>query len=147
MWILFISVAVACHPQCRYFCDDPVCNATCVPKCLPPACVIQCDTNSSSIKCYAPSCHVRCPPDMCESDACPSCETVCEPPQCFDQQTYQKYDGCQNLCEATSCAWECSKPLNCPQPRCELMCEQPACRASSASILSINLLFLFLLLL
>ncbi len=146
MFLLFllISFAFACHPQCRYTCDDPICNASCVPKCNPPICEIQCDTNSSYIQCYPPSCHVRCPPDMCESDACPQCETVCDPPYCFDRQTYQRYEGCQNLCEATNCTWQCSKPTNCPKPICELMCEQPACRTSSASRVTVGLLLILL---
>lgn len=82
---------------------------------------------------------------MCPSDSCPQCETVCDPPQCFNQQTYQMYHGCQNLCEATNCGWECSKPTNCPQPKCELMCEQPTCRAANANRLTLGIASLILL--
>lgn len=52
------------------------------------------------------------------------------------------YHGCQNLCEATNCGWECSKPTNCPQPKCELMCEQPTCRAANAMGIALLILLL-----
>jgi hypothetical protein len=31
------------------------------------------------------------------------------------------------MCEATKCDWKCKKPITCPKPKCELVCERPAC--------------------
>lgn len=113
--LILISLvgASGCHPECRYACDDPVCSAICEHICEDPVCQFNQTCG------YSPSCSVRCPADMCESDACPQCETICSPPpveECGDV-----------LCEETVCAWKCRKPFNCPLPRCELNCEHPAC--------------------
>lgn len=138
---LFIGTLVnACHPQCRWACDDPVCNATCAPSCLEPACQI---FNASNLVCVTvvPQCSIICAPDQCESDTCPACEVQCQPPPsiCGDGTI---------LCEAPSCAWQCTKP-NCRLPICELQCEHPACEAiSSAATISIaamaTLIFVFM---
>ena len=132
--LIFFSVGESCHPQCRYACDDPVCNATCAPVCVVSECIFEntCD--------YSPVCTVRCPEDQCESDSCPACETICEPSthlECGDP-----------LCNALNCSWACEKPTNCPLPRCELVCERPACEYSSAStIQTFSLLFFSMLIL
>lgn len=131
MWILLLIIpsfafASACHPECHYACDDPVCLAICETVCEAPAC----EFNQTCG--YSPSCSVQCPLDMCESESCPVCETVCAPPPS---------ETCgQILCEATSCSWKCRKPFNCPKPLCELQCEQPAC-AYSASGTSLEGIF------
>lgn len=121
-----IVIAVAgCHPECHWACDDPVCNAVCQPVCDAPVCIL---FNASNPACdaFQPSCSVQCPPDMCEADACPTCETICQAPS----------DLCNDgtlLCEATNCTWRCEKPNNCPYPVCELQCEHPACEAAPSS--------------
>ena len=102
-----------CHPECRWACDDPVCLAECKIWTEPPVCV--CENPL-----ITPVCRVECPADQCESDACPSCETRCDP-----------NTACGNiLCEAPVANWACRKPSNCSLPRCELVCEQPACEYS-----------------
>lgn len=124
LFILLYRAAAACHPECRWACDDPVCQAVCQPVCETPVCVL---TNATHPSCstFQPSCSVQCPANMCESDSCPQCETVCQPPSdlCNDGQL---------LCEATSCTWYCQKPTNCPYPRCELQCERPACETPAS---------------
>jgi hypothetical protein len=135
--------ATGCHPQCRWACDDPVCTAVCAPHCQPPRCQIQCNNHSNvteddglggnGLYCSPPSCSVRCPQDMCESEMCPQCETVCLPPACSPHHVAHQAQ-CQVLCEATQCDWQCRKPAiggegegGCRPPRCELQCERPAC--------------------
>lgn len=135
IFLFIVGVTLGCHPECRYACDDPVCLAVCETVCELPAC----EFNQTCG--YSPSCSVRCPPDMCESDTCPQCETICSPPpspSCGDI-----------LCEATVCAWRCRKPTEaeCRKPICELQCEQPACEYAGVATLGVSIwliLFLFI---
>jgi hypothetical protein len=141
--LLLLAGASACHPQCRWACDDPVCTAVCAPHCQPPRCQVQCDNNATlaidddglggnGLYCSPPSCTVRCPQDMCENEMCPQCETVCLPLACSPHHVAQQAQ-CQVLCEAPQCDWQCRKPAigenGCHSPRCELQCERPACEA------------------
>lgn len=139
MWLfLSLAIAQACHPECTYQCDDPVCPASCVPVCLRPVCEVC--VNSSSLICYPlDGCYVRCPADMCESDSCPQCETICSSNACLN------IPNCTVLCEEVQCAWQCSKPTNCPYPTCLLQCEMPACPFSGATHSYTMLLLLTLL--
>lgn len=125
MLLFSVEAAAGCHPECRWACDDPVCQAVCHPVCDTPVCIL---VNASNTACdaYQPSCSVQCPENMCESDACPACETICQAPSdlCNDGQL---------LCEATNCQWRCEKPKHCQHPRCELVCERPACEAASGA--------------
>jgi len=120
---LTIAFAFAANPECRWACDDPVCPAHCVPVCAAPRCQIQCDPGHSC-PFSVPSCTTRCPLDQSPADNCPQCETVCSPVNC---------PGCHPLCEATVCNWHCTKPAMCVQPRCELVCERPACEGNVTS--------------
>lgn len=123
-----MSVVHACHPECRWACDDPVCVAQCEPVCEEPRCEINC--GGTDVRCQVPACSVRCPAvDMCESDTCPQCETVCQPPICLPLEAGAE---CAPLCEAPRCTWQCHKPT-CEPPRCELACERPACEAPPPS--------------
>lgn len=138
-WFWVSSVTAACHPECHWACDDPVCQAVCQPICDVPVCIL---VNASNPVCdsYQPSCAVQCPPNMCEADACPNCETICQPPSSLCN------DG-SLLCEAANCTWQCRKPTNCVYPQCELQCEHPACEgptssASKGESLLIGMLFL-----
>lgn len=139
-----MAAAQACHPECRWQCDDPVCTAECAPVCAKPVCTTVCE---NEVPCRAPACHVRCPNEQCEADSCPQCETVCEPPHCSAAAGH-----CTVLCEETSCDWKCRKPSNCARPRCELQCEAPACTTattpsvSAANSASLSLLLSVLLL-
>ena len=99
-----------CHPECRWACDDPTCLADCKYVTETPSCI--CDGNTS----LTPNCYVFCPPDQCESENCPACETRCQP-----------VAGCTPLCLPPVASWACRKPKNCIPPRCELNCEMPAC--------------------
>lgn len=126
---LFFALAFAAgrKPQCRYLCDDPVCDADCKPVCEKPTCDIQCPT--SNVRCDLPSCTTRCAPNQNASDTCPNCETVCNPPACSPSSS-----PCDILCLAPVCYWHCALPTNCPKVRCELTCERPACEAPVDSL-------------
>lgn len=136
--VLFFSLGFSslCHPQCRWACDDPVCNATCTPVCVEPDCIFYPTCN------YSPSCSIHCPQDMCESDNCPACETICQPSSHLECGPI--------VCAPPNCSWACKKPTNCPSPVCELQCERPACEfaggaatvgATSVGIIAVLILF------
>jgi len=119
----------ACHPQCRWQCDDPSCPAQCHPVCERPKCQVHCEETpcaACKIHCDKPQCNVRCPKDLCESTDCPKCETVCAPAKCRTACTAPNA-VCTPMCEETKCDWKCKKPTLCPRPKCELVCEKPAC--------------------
>jgi len=119
----------ACHPQCRWQCDDPVCPAVCHPVCARPKCEMQCqqlECPKCTVHCEQPECSVRCPKEMCEKDSCPKCETVCAPAEC-KTSCVAPTANCAPLCEETNCQWSCAKPTTCPRPKCELQCEKPKC--------------------
>jgi len=101
---------MSCHPECYWMCDNPTCRAECKIMYEPPVCI--CDGNPSR----KPQCSIRCPPDQCEMNQCPNCETICEP-----------LANCEPLCEQVVATWACRKPPSCPSPKCELQCEMPAC--------------------
>lgn len=124
-WVLCVAIAFAsaCHPECRWACDDPTCQAVCHPVCDAPLCIVS-NATDPSCETYRPDCTIQCPPDMCESDMCPQCETVCQPPASICN------DG-TILCEATNCTWQCETPTNCPLPQCQLTCERPACESTA----------------
>lgn len=136
--VLFLHLSIVfggCHPECRYACDDPVCPAVCETVCETPAC----EFNQTCG--YSPSCEVRCPLDMCESDSCPACETICNPPPS---------EACGDvLCEATNCTWRCRKPTEaeCRKPLCEIVCERPACEYASSNRLGVTFVTILLLIL
>lgn len=132
LFIFAVAVGAACHPECHWQCDDPVCFPICDIHCQPPVCEYQCMGNATCVG-HTPACSVQCPSDMCEADACPACETVCAPPPLV-------CNICSPLCEATNCTWDCRKPHTCQYPRCELQCEDPACKRASAGTMVVNLL-------
>jgi hypothetical protein len=118
-WLLLLSqIAWACHPECTWQCDDPVCPAVCGFVCQPRVCSIVCP--------YRRPCPIEprffnhCPPDQCESDECPACEILVEGLAEF-------CPFCNGTCEELECAWQCRKP-DCPYPKCILQCEEPACQ-------------------
>jgi len=127
----FMEAEKACHPQCRWQCDDPVCPAKCHPVCERPKCQIQCEETACAkckVHCDKPQCNVRCPKDMCEKNDCPKCETVCSPANCRTSCVAPE-PVCTPMCEETKCDWKCKKPTTCPKPKCELQCDKPACEA------------------
>jgi hypothetical protein len=134
MWLSLLPIFVAlstgqaCHPECSYQCDDPVCPAACSPVCLPPVCS-RCLNHSGVLEdCVATDqCYTRCPADQCEAEQCPACETLCPTGICRDAP------DCVIQCEATQCGWRCTLPLDCPLPVCVLQCEAPACAEPSAA--------------
>jgi hypothetical protein len=127
--LLLLACGMAAAPQCRYACDDPQCDAVCTPKCAEPRCQVDCSLGTPS-GCSRLACHVRCPVDQSPVDSCPQCETVCNTLSCSSHHI------CQPLCEPTVCTWHCVKPLFCPRPRCELVCERPACQSSAAGAIA-----------
>lgn len=139
--LIFISIVYCCHPECTYQCNDVVCPASCKPICERPVCEL-CFNHTDNVVCepITSGCITRCPVlDQCETDHCPSCETVCNNlcnnnPICFIQ------------CEAVQCAWECVAPTDCPLPECHLECELPACEYQSGKKLEISIISLSILL-
>lgn len=146
--VLFVSLGLACRPQCVEVCDVPVCNADCVPLCKPPVCTAVCNNTSCARQ---PLCSVSCTKDSCASDSCPQCETRCGPLVGCDS-------SCNVYCEAPECGWTCFKPQSCPPRTCEIQCEHPACEitvnnsqyrftaTSAASIFTVTLLVALVLL-
>jgi hypothetical protein len=106
--LLFISTSLAVLPECRFACDDPVCNAICGAMCDPPNCT------STDPQCVV-SCATRCNETVIDTDSPPSCVTRCDPCAMGSIQ-----------CAALNCGWVCEKGETCAQPRCELQCEMPA---------------------
>lgn len=138
--LLFVSLTLCCHPECRWACDDPVCPAVCRSICEEPVCETTC-TRGPITQCHPPVCTVRCPVDQCEADACPACETVCDPLVCTTVDA-----PCKIRCQATECSWKCHLPSNCQRPHCVLQCEKPACEhvPASATTLTIPISLLLL---
>jgi hypothetical protein len=116
-FVILITLTNACHPECAWQCNSPVCPAVCVPICQPPVCSVTCPENRPCQ--ITPQFYSSCPMDMCESDFCPECEILVRGLREF-------CPFCNGTCEEIECAWHCEKP-ECPYPRCELQCERPAC--------------------
>lgn len=130
MLLLLVYSAWAIGPECRWACDDPVCQAVCEPVCAPAACTVQCTGTEPVPSCSPPRCRTRCQSaaNSSPSDSCPGCETVCEAPSCRPSA-----ETCEIVCEQLSCGWKCRKPTHCQRPRCELQCEHPTCVAPEES--------------
>jgi hypothetical protein len=127
--LLLLQAAAACHPMCRYQCDDPVFPAQTRAECAPARCTLQ---NCSAL-CQLPeqTCVVVVNPEStCEMDSCPQAEIICPNPEriCLNAT------GCQFLCEAPDCRWVAWMPKDRPVPRCEPMCEQVACAAATTAL-------------
>lgn len=116
--------------DCRYACDDPICHPLCVPACRDPVCDVQCGMGAPILcNAYVPSCSTRCPYNAFTpmvADQCPACETVCNalPTTCTS--------SCNIVCPMLECGWHCRLPDECTLPRCELVCEAPACEVPCA---------------
>lgn len=139
--VMLLGVCWACHPECQWMCDNPICNPICTPVCQDPVCAVSCSSGSPD-NCSTPRCEIVCPGDACEKDDCPTCETVCSQISCPPGHE------CAPLCEPTNCAWSCiaPPPSICPKPSCVLSCESPACMAvtSTSTKLSQNNLWMLL---
>jgi hypothetical protein len=133
----FVSYTAACHPECVYILPNTtLCPASCTPLCKPPNCTVECTNPLDAAACISPICHDSCPPDQCESDECPECEVLCDPLFCM-----AGFTDCEILCEEIECSWECHVPsaADCPPPIPILVCEDPACKHSGATLLSLSL--------
>ncbi len=139
--VFFLLVAAACAtPQCSWLCDDPVCEATCLPVCKKPTCQIQCEGGVDPLAVCSPlNCYSQCPPHSNETDFCPECAVKCNPVSCGS-------NTCSPLCEELECSWQCFKPF-CLPPVCELQCERPACEYSASFVAKPLFVFVFALLL
>lgn len=138
MWIQLLlasffiaAVYAACHPPCAWLCDAPNCTTHCTPSCKDANCSYNCPTlsppNPITDECrqLLPLCTVSCPPNQCEVDACPVCETLCSAAPSFCTTV-----NCSIQCTAPECGWSCTLPGNCGIPNCRLECEAPACPVS-----------------
>lgn len=116
--IFFLCISLVwANLQCRWACDDPVCEPICLPKCQEVLCEYQCN---QTVTCNRePECEVVCADsnNTMYDESCPLCETQCEEPEC----------DCEILCEEPECGWDCIKSRSCRYPLCELTCERPAC--------------------
>jgi hypothetical protein len=106
--LLFVSASLAVLPECRFACDDPVCNAVCGAMCDPPNCT------STDPQCTV-SCTTSCNETVIDTNNPPSCVTRCNP--CTMGSI---------SCTAPNCGWVCERGETCAQPLCELQCEMPA---------------------
>jgi hypothetical protein len=146
-----LIIVNACHPECKFTCDDPIfpaicdnschdvpnchlentdpiCFAKCSPVCKEAKCQTQCEALQPalcSVHCDPPKCKVRCPKDQCESDSCPQCETICEPEKCYST-CINPTPNCTILCEASDCSWTCIKP-ECSEPKSKIVCDPTSC--------------------
>jgi hypothetical protein len=124
--LLFYSAAVAAqeptNPLCSWACDNPTCEQICEAECDAPVCSLDCTSGSPEL-CNPPVCSIQCPneAEQIKTEACPMCETVCQPPVCATGTE------CTVLCEAVNCSWKCRQPPFCQRPHCELQCAAPAC--------------------
>jgi hypothetical protein len=118
---------MSCHPECRWACNDPMSLAACTPVCDPPNCTIEWRDAENNVVNTPVGCEftvdakIVCPEDMCETENCPTCETVVQPLQACPGFTSTV------TCVSTSCVWDCQKPLNPTEPDCELKCQTPTC--------------------
>ena len=132
------STETQCHPQCSWKCDDPHCPAICDPVCEPPKCHTSCAEPKNAIcdvKCEKPECEIKCPDESCETIGCPACTTTCKPLHCVSHCQILDPNGpshcqapipeCSTSCEPIKCDYKCHEPV-CPEPICELQCEQPS---------------------
>ncbi len=139
--LLLVNGGNGCHPECRYECNDPVCEAECTSVFKPLNCRVQCTGNYTGNCRYA--CDILQPPNECESEHCPAAEIVCTELHCLG---LPGGITCEVLCDALQGSWKCTKPSeqNCPLPECELMCDAPACAYSSLGTISIASIFIIL---
>ena len=120
------SFTDGCLPNCKWQCNQPECPAKCDPACLKPKCEHLCEPIgpvNCSIRCEKPECEVRCVRKRCKTGSCPKCENVCLLPACQTVCSPAK-PICKPQCPAAKCTWRCSKPRDCPQPKCRLKCER-----------------------
>lgn len=141
--LIFVTFSDACHPQCSYACDDPVCPAECHAQSSKPKCTVSCNNSFVPIQ---GQCNFKCSnvvniTNVCESDSCPLVETLCTQLICID---LPRTVTCTVLCEAPTAGWVCNKPKNCRQPICELQCEKPACEYSNGTRQICSILFIFI---
>lgn len=137
------SISIACHPECSYMCDDPVCPAECYAKGYAPKCSLSCNNSYIPIQ---GQCNYKCTTvvnstNSCETDSCPMAEIICTNLFCTNLP-----HGilCNILCEAPTAGWVCNKPKNCRKPICELQCEKPACEYSNVTRQLCSILFIIM---
>ena len=125
LMMMLPASALACNPECRWACDEPVCHASCRAECDRPRCAPHCETREHEHTCEEPYCWTTCDSSAqhCPADSCPNCEIKCSP------YLYCRHSKavCVPVCEPPVCGWHCKKPTDCPHPKCQLMCEHPAC--------------------
>jgi hypothetical protein len=139
LFTLLVHTSLACHPECTYQCDDPVCKAVCNYVVVRNVnCNVQCNGSYTPLRgqCFqTPACHIIVPDDQCESDSCPVAQVQCGSVYC--NPAPPRGIVCSTLCEEVELAWKCRKPTiqdGCREPICELQCEQPACAATSDGV-------------
>lgn len=114
-----------CHPECRWLCDDPLCNAEIAVECPATAC-------------GTPSCTQEdCTCDVWPTPAIESCaDAHSKEPTCTLALTGQNCHSpsgaacsCKADCPTVTCTRSAPLDERCTRPRCELQCERPACEA------------------
>jgi hypothetical protein len=106
--LLFTSV-YALAPQCRWACDDPMCDAICEAVCDMP----QCNFTGTPCIGYSPQCSYTCNQTYAALPAV--CDSTCQPPPCV---------GTTIACAPLNCGWRCIVG-ECVQPQCQAVCEMP----------------------
>lgn len=116
-----VDAEPACHPECRWQCDDPVCPAACEVTCTDACSTGPCDDQECTCESFTEPVVGECTPPL--SQQCTICNIEQTGRRC------EKPNGERCTCELDceqQCFWECQTP-NCRKPTCELQCEQPAC--------------------
>ena len=138
---VFVGRSWACHPACHWVCDAPECRARCHSVVAPPNCSVVCVNPAHQSSCDKARCAITCEEDevSCETDACPNCQVLCEQVHCSNQAAL-----CDVVCSPPEAHWECTTPLSCPKPVCDLQCDAPACAGSDSEWLAPSLAALVL---
>ncbi len=112
----------ACHPICRWECDDPKCPAICDPVCQETLCEeTTCEDPDCQCSSFSTLETINCSP---LANDCPLCEVGRTGIDCLNSQAQPC--SCAVRCQTKDCNLVCHKPA-CPKPKCNLVCEQPSC--------------------
>ncbi len=113
-----------CEPRCSWLCDDPVCPAECSIQCPSPLCPSpQCPDPDCTCASFEEARLSFCPGPL--ESACPTCTAKIKGQNCHNSEGERC--SCNATCSVNGCFWQCQSPQYCPEPRCELQCEQPVC--------------------
>lgn len=105
--------------ECKWQCDDPVCNQRCDAVCQDPVCTFTQDGKTIEQP-DGMTCEIVCPTNQMAGENCPACSIQCS-----------EVEGVEATCQPTNCNWSCPAvdKSKCTKPQCELVCPQASCLA------------------